>query len=334
MKHFLLSLIFFCTAPVGLPCTTFVFKDSSHLVFGRNLDWVSDKGIVVVNQRNVKKKSLVFPPEKSTEWTSKYGSITFNQFGKEFPFGGMNEKGLVVELMLVDGEYPRPDDRTTVNELQWIQYQLDNASTLNEVIASDRLIRISKVDQNLHFLVCDQFGQVAAIEFNENGMQVYRGKDLPITVLENDTYTESMFNYNNNIKSRFLTAANMINDGPKQQPVSEFAFKILDKVALSGSWSIVYDIKHKQIKFKTASNKTVKILNMNQFSFSCQTSTIAYDMNTNHKGDIAPFFSPLSTKLNTKVFNEAIKSNDIYLPSQILKQFRNYHQTCQCSDKR
>jgi choloylglycine hydrolase len=26
-------------------------------------------------------------------WTSRYGSITFNQYGREFPSGGINEKG-------------------------------------------------------------------------------------------------------------------------------------------------------------------------------------------------------------------------------------------------
>lgn len=74
-------------------CTTFVLKTENDLVFGRNLDWVSDNGVVVVNKRNVKKTSLIFPPEKPVEWISKYGSVTFNQFGAEFPFGGMNEEG-------------------------------------------------------------------------------------------------------------------------------------------------------------------------------------------------------------------------------------------------
>jgi choloylglycine hydrolase len=32
---------------------------------------------------------------KTISWISKYGSITFNQYGREFPTGGMNEKGLV-----------------------------------------------------------------------------------------------------------------------------------------------------------------------------------------------------------------------------------------------
>ena len=40
-------------------------------------------------------------------WTSKFGNVTFNQYGKEFPTGGMNENGLVIELMwLNEARYP------------------------------------------------------------------------------------------------------------------------------------------------------------------------------------------------------------------------------------
>ena len=45
----------------------------------------------------------------------------------------MNEKGLVVELMWLDGTtYPQPDERPSVGVLQWIQYQLDNYSTIEK----------------------------------------------------------------------------------------------------------------------------------------------------------------------------------------------------------
>ena len=67
------------------------------------------------------------PDGNTISWVSQYGSITFNQYGKEFPTGGMNEKGLVVELMWLDGTiYPQPDERPAIGVLQWIQYQLDN----------------------------------------------------------------------------------------------------------------------------------------------------------------------------------------------------------------
>jgi penicillin V acylase-like amidase (Ntn superfamily) len=124
---------------------------------------------------------------------SKYGSITFNQYGKEFPTGGMNEKGLVVELMWLDEtRYPNPDQRPAVGVLQWIQYQLDNSSTTAEVIGSNSQIRISEKTAPIHFLVADAAGNVATIEFLDGKMVVHKDKELPFPVLTNDTYASSV----------------------------------------------------------------------------------------------------------------------------------------------
>jgi choloylglycine hydrolase len=161
MKLLFFSILLSLKVSTGFSCTTFVLKNDSTLLFGRNLDWVSDDGIAVVNKRNVEKTALVLPPSRPMEWTSKYGSLTFNQFGKEFPFGGINEKGLVVEIMLVKTEYPEADKRAAVNELQWVQYQLDCSKSVEEVIKSDSFLRISKIRQNLHFLICDSAGNTA-----------------------------------------------------------------------------------------------------------------------------------------------------------------------------
>jgi penicillin V acylase-like amidase (Ntn superfamily) len=315
-------------------CTTFVLKDADNLLFGRNLDWVSDNGIIVTNKRNVQKTSLVFAPDKSIRWTSKYGSITFNQFGKEFPFGGINEKGLVVEIMVVEGSYPKADARSAVNELQWVQYQLDNASTIEEVIQSDKKIRISGISQNLHFLICDKSGNVAVIEFDRSGMMIYKGSDLPIPVLENDTYANSLLKNNKGQKCRFGTAAKMINEYksiPGKSPV-DYSFSILDKVVLDGSWSIVYDIKNMKIYFKSATNQTRKSINIREFDFSCGTAGLMFNLLDKSSGDVTPKFTEFTSTLNNNKLAAALKSNSIRLPKEIEDQFYGYHKKCRCSN--
>src|SRR5689334_3101791 len=93
-------------------CTTFCINKNGQIVFGRNYDWVTGAGIVNTNQRGLFKTSMSTGYGSTISWISKYGSITFNQYGKEFPTGGMNEKGLVVELMWLDGTvYPSDDSR-------------------------------------------------------------------------------------------------------------------------------------------------------------------------------------------------------------------------------
>ena len=74
-------------------CTTFFLQHNGQMVFGRNYDWLADAGMVCTNQRGLMKTSIKNPDGNTISWVSSYGSITFNQYGKEFPTGGMNEKG-------------------------------------------------------------------------------------------------------------------------------------------------------------------------------------------------------------------------------------------------
>lgn len=313
-------------------CTTFVIRDSNDLVFGRNLDWVSDNGLIAVNKRGVKKTAIVFPPDQPAVWTSKYGSVTFNQFGKEFPFGGINEKGLVVEIMLVSGKYPKTDQRKAVNELQWVQYQLDNCETVDEVIATNDAIRISKINQNLHFLVCDSNGAVAVIEFNYGKQIVYTGDELKFPVLENSTYKTSLWNQENNKKCRFNTAVNLIENYDKQTKdnVIDYAFVILDQVKLEGSWSIVYDIKNRRVHFNTVSDRKRKVFSLSDFNFGCDSDALAYDLRAKHEREIGNKFEVYTRELHKQKFDDGLKTNGLYLPPVIYKRFVNYPEECGC----
>ncbi|NOX84697.1 MAG: linear amide C-N hydrolase, partial [Chlorobi bacterium] len=287
MRILILTVLIFAGTIVSA-CTTFSFTGKNgNIVFGRNFDFPIGTGHIEINKRNMRKTAFVKPPEKALVWVSKYGSITFNQIGKEFPYGGMNEAGLVIEQMwLQDVQYPVPDSRYELSALQWIQYQLDNAATVEEVIASDTLIRISADDvAKLHFLVADANGKVASIEFLSGKMVIHTGKDFPYQVLANCTYDNSLeykksidrkenrqFSpWTENSSGRFVKAATLIENYHQQKNIVDYSFDILDSVAQPGStqWSIVYDITNRIIRFKTKENTTVQTLEIKDFDFSC-----------------------------------------------------------------
>ena len=107
---FLLSLVLLpCLLPFeSYACTTFCLKNKSEVLFGKNYDWMIGDGLVFVNKRGVAKVSS--EDGNPAKWISKFGSVTFNQYGWESPSGGMNEAGLVIELMwLDDTQYPKAD---------------------------------------------------------------------------------------------------------------------------------------------------------------------------------------------------------------------------------
>ncbi len=286
MKKVIILAVFILVTIMVKPCTTFTFKNSEgHVFFGRNYDFPSGVGMVNINQKGMTKEAFVQPPEEKLNWQSRYGSISFNQIGREFPYGGMNEAGLVIEQMwLRETKYPEMDHRFGLTELQWIQYHLDMSANVQEVIDSDSLLRISTQSvATLHFLVADEEGNTAVIEFLEGKMQVYQKADLPYTVLANCPYrlsvdfTESnektdeasFSGWTQNSSGRFANAAQNIESYRIQEPV-DFAYNVLDSVAQEGStqWSIVYDIENRRIYVKTQENTQIRKIEMSDFCFN------------------------------------------------------------------
>ncbi|MEP7371951.1 MAG: linear amide C-N hydrolase [Chitinophagaceae bacterium] len=321
MKKILLFAWLMASINTANTCTTFFLQHNGQMVFGRNYDWVADAGMVCTNQRGLMKTSIKNPDGNTISWVSLYGSITFNQYGKEFPTGGMNEKGLVVELMWLDGTaYPQPDERASVGVLQWIQYQLDNHSNIEEVIASDKIIRITSKGTPLHYLVADANGHAASIEFLDGKMNVHIGNDLPMPVLTNDTYTHSITSHannsaqGNNSLERFSTACNMLQQYKSEtsgKSLVDESFAILDKVAQGNytKWSIVYDISNKQVWFKTEKYKQLRLINFSSFDFSCTVPSKLINMNGREEGDISKLFNDFSDAKNKLVFEQTVKQS-------------------------
>lgn len=307
-------LIFLLTALPVDACTTFIIDDDEHLVFGRNLDWFVENGMITVNQRGIVKAALIFPPDTPAVWVSKYGSVTFNQVGKELPYGGINEAGLIVEnLTMLATEYPPADERPAANEVQWIQYQLDNFETVEQVIAGNEKIRIGQNSTQLHYMVCDRFGHAAAIEFLHGKMKAYTGDKMPVRVLTNSTYEQSLDYLGEPDSSeydfslvRFKTASEKVRQYYKKRPkaIIDYSFGILESVCFdpqskfSTKWSIVYDIKNMKIYFKTLTHPAIKTIEINKLDFTCGRPSPVLDMAIEEAGDVTDNFIDYTTAMN------------------------------------
>ena len=347
MKKLLLLLLIIITAAPIFACSTFLINKNGQLVFGRNYDWSTGNGIVVLNPSGLVKKSMV-SDEKSISWTSRYGSISFNQFGKEFPYGGMNEKGLVIDLMALDGtEYPAEDDRPAITQVQWIQYQLDNSATVAEVLATDKLLRISRrFAVPVHFLIADATGDAATIEFLHRKMVVHRGKQLPIPALTNNTYQSAQSFYSSatdinatksNSQQRFNKACSMItryqqDASDKTSPVEE-AFNIMHEIA-QGSytvWSIAYDITNRRIEFLTEGNKKRRSISFADLNFNCSNKFNYLDIDAG-EGNLAAKFRPLTMEYNRAVITRSEEGSrkNIQVPQEMIDALSAYFATVYC----
>jgi len=320
-------------------CTTFVIDNGQDLIFGRNYDWMLGDGLVVINKRGVEKnigarvadvdgaiKFVEYGENHRLSWRSKYASLTFNQYGCEIPTGGINEAGLVVELMwLAKTRYPKPDrSRYEVSEMQWIQYQLDNCSTVEQVIASDAKIRIKPDSVPIHFLVCDKSGKTAAIEFLKAKMVCHTGEKLPIKALTNDTYSKS-YQFLTSIEGfggtgpiptgpksleRFARASSLVEKYDKKTSKStvQYGFYVLENVAqqpiesklsaFTTQWSIIYDVRSLRVYFRTRAAPQIRYVDLSSFDLGCKTPRKVLDVNAGLRGNVASHFKDYTWQAN------------------------------------
>jgi choloylglycine hydrolase len=277
-------------------------------------------GLVFVNQRGVEKSAFVSGSETAARWISKYGSVTFNQYGKDNPSGGMNEAGLVIELMWLDEtEYPKPDSRPVVDVLEWIQYQLDTSASVSEVIKNSEAVRIAS-PVKLHYLVNDRQGNAATVEFLGGKLVAHTGENLAVPALTNDTYEKS-FNYSKSTAAekarsessldRFTRAAGKTREfaaKPKTETEAvSYAFGILSSVAQKNStqWSIVYDQKRSKIHFRSMQSQSVKTIDARAFDYTCGGAVKILDVNVKDAGDVTAKFADYTRRANRDLIERA-----------------------------
>lgn len=337
---------FFLITQNLIACTSFCLQDADNLVFTKNYDWHLDHGLLIVNKRNVAKTALLLDQsERPAQWVSKYGSVTFNQYGREVPNGGINEAGLAIEgLMLPETQYPTPDDRPAV--LSWIQYQLDNHSTIEQVIGSDKRIRESEVaGLPIHYALCDREGNMATVEFIDGKLVYHEGDTLPVKVLTNDTYANSLaylkryagfggterIAYSSRTSlDRFVCAADRIR---KYRPgngtsIIDYAFDCLASVNQGDKtkWMIVYDLKRLQIHYKTLHNSKLKSIRLRDFDFDCHTPVQIMSINTARSGLLNPYFHEYEPDINRWLILYSCKLTEQLkdIPNEVLEQFAQY----------
>lgn len=348
---FITSILF---SPLPLwSCTTFNLIGNDYNLVGKNYDWPIGNGMLLINKRGLYKTAMRASNNEDdlkgnpATWISKYGSVTFNQYGRELPTGGINEAGLVVESMALRSTvYPTPDSRPFIHRSQWKQYQLDNYRTVNEVIKSDSEIRIIPTHKSgtaIHYFISDRTGRCAIIEFIDGKMVTYTTSQMPVRALANDTYAESIELWEKNkditYSNRFIIAARHLGTFKHQNMDTSImkAFSILVDLSQQGytKWNIVYDINNLTVSYRTESNPGIHILELQKVDFSCGTPIQALDINEINGRDVIKHFTPYSLLKNSNLIMKSFREtyNDAFNTSsfqKLLGRIAKYPDTINC----
>jgi penicillin V acylase-like amidase (Ntn superfamily) len=189
-------------------CSRLLWNSRKDIVLvGRTFDWYrSLESFLYINPRG--QKMVGGAGRNSTNWTSKYGSITvsISKFlMKEGDFtpedgatDGINEKGLAAHVLYLQKSkfIAKTKNLKSVGTLRWVRYVLDNYSTVDQAISGLNQINIvpsmlAGNPMNFHLAIEDATGDSAIIEF-VNGRKVIRHGKQFVTLTNDPPYDQQI----------------------------------------------------------------------------------------------------------------------------------------------
>lgn len=333
-------------------CTGFFLGGEDGRLMAVNYDWKVPGGRLVVNPMGLEKTALVASDATPAVWKSKFGSVTFNQYGREFPIGGFNQMGLAIHALWLAGTSYPTDAGPAIDALQWIQYCLDSHASVRRVVESAQSMTIQS-PAPLHFFACDRSGSCAVIEFIDGAPAIRALDELPLPVLTNSTYAASIaaldrsLGYGGKVDpgdqddeslDRFVTTASALHTRRPEDPSDpvDRAFAILARVASESDnqWRIVYDLRDNVVHFTTRDKPERSRLAIEGLDLHClEGGTRTLDLATKPPGDVFSSLAAYTSQDNVALVKASIGRTEFLqpMPESRLLEIGSYPDTLRCT---
>ena len=292
-------------------CSSFALSGPDEVWLAKNFDWHFDGGYLIKNPRAVSRRALPLFGGEPAVWTSVHGSLTFTQYGVGLPYGGINERGLAIEMLWLDETvYPSTAPRT-IGELEWIQYQLDTRASVAEVLAGVEEFSIRPVGGKIHYMLADASGDRALVEFIDGAARVHQGVDSAL-VCTNDTHRLSELAFKklrvarlegNSSRVRYARLRREL-DALGGPPSVERGLAALASVAerrgrYRTQWSAVYEIRRGRVHVRPADAKRAFTIDVAALDYSAGSGTTCQDLFGKAPGDQG--FRPLAASFHREL---------------------------------
>jgi len=309
-------------------CTSFCFDTPNGPIYATNLDLMTGEGHVFVNRRGIAKEGYRSSTTGVTaHWVSRYGSVTFNLVGRELPWSGMNEAGLVMSTMQLNASRcPAADERPPLSEASLVQYVLDTCGSVQEAIAEVAPVRLPQQECASHYMLADATGDCATFEFLDGQFIVHHGESLPVKALANAPYAAGVDymeqglvpadNPGASVERVAAAADKMASYEPGQgvAPV-DYSFGVLTETVVAPKrwwsdmfhepytrWNVVFDINKQKVHFRTVKCQTVRHLSLSNFDFACEAPMLMLDVNAKLEGNVEGSFTAYDHEANLEIF--------------------------------
>lgn len=240
-------------------CSAFMVRNRKNEVFvGRNFDWEDIPGMILFTEPDSGYRSVSMVPidlmiNKDAKTAIDNRKLLWAPY---FPVEGINERGLVVIELAVEGEAVKDEGKLSMLSLQLIRLLLDNAASLDESIELLGMFNNDASDR-MHFFIADSTGSSAVIEYVNDEMVVSRNQNPWQTVTNNIVYKTSDKRLSKecsryNFMSQFLSSNHSALSGVgsmnllKSVSVSQVYSKQFDITTFT-QWSVIYNIGERSI---------------------------------------------------------------------------------------
>lgn len=235
-------------------CSCFAVSNGSQILFGRNSDFLT-----ALEKSNM---NVIYRFEGEAY------SFTGNTTAFLQMEDGVNEYGLAVGLTSV---YP-PAIQPGINAGMLLRYFLEKCKSVQEVIAQIQRLPIASAQT---FTVADASGEIAVVECYCDGMEIIRpSKKLPFVCATNIFHAPAMRHLNHpeldnwDAEPRYQTMVNALSQIAENMTFEKATALLSGKLGFlcqydrkSGKdtvWSVIYDLKNRQI-FRTEANPARRI---------------------------------------------------------------------------
>lgn len=297
-------------------CTRVVWPDANgSVIVGRNMDFHMD---LLTNlwkfPRGIERSDGV---DGSLTWKSKYGSIVATAFDL-IATDGMNEEGFAGHILwLAESDYGKPEaSATQLSQAVWLQYYLDNFSTVAEAVAwtKESQVQIAQLFDptghlvpTLHLAINDATGDSAIIEYTAGVPDVYHSKDykvmtnsptfdkqlelvkkikglggdepLPGSTLASDRFARASYYVEHQVQPKTQVSAIAAMFSIIRNAAQPFRTPEPGKPDASQTiWQVVLDLTHKRYVFESTTRPGIVWVDLDKMSFAEGTKVLKLDL--------------------------------------------------------
>jgi len=257
----------------AFPCSVFYYRAGGGAYAAKSFDFETPVESFIVKEP----AGLGRTAQSGASWTSKYASATVRLRGAtaQLPGCGINEAGLVCEAPVLGFSLQQQEGaKIALNELEFIQYQLDNSATVADVARNAAAFRITQRFAPLHYMCCDADSCVS-LELSGDGL---KATPMPVPVLTNVSYPAAAgrlkeyagFGGSKPVPEgfgtfqRFVRAATFTRYDPAFPPL-DFGLRGLDSLFSDGftRWQVIYDISGRRLYLRRGKNSISETVSLN-----------------------------------------------------------------------